>query len=97
MAVLLSVAALLSCLSGEALPSAFAASGDGAAVEMRYTLDDVAAGAVSMEEYEAYLEQLYSANESVAENTEVLSAFRSLMVSKSSDVTVAVGKENIYK
>lgn len=45
MAVLLSVAALLSCLSGEVLPSAFAASGDGTAVEMRYTLDDVAAGA----------------------------------------------------
>ena len=97
MAVLLSVAALLSCLSGEVLSSALAASGGGAAVEMRYTLDDVAAGAVSMEEYEAYLEQLYSANESAAENTEVLSAFRSLMVSKSSDVTVAVGKENIYK
>ncbi len=97
MAVLLSVAALLSCLSGEVLSSALAASGGGAALEMRYTLDDVAAGAVSMEEYEAYLEQLYSANESAAENTEVLSAFRSLMVSKSSDVTVAVGKENIYK
>lgn len=97
MAVLLSVAALLSCLSGEVMSSALAASGDGTAVEMRYTLDDVAAGAVSMEEYEAYLEQLYSANESAAENTEVLSAFRSLMVSKSSDVTVAVGKENIYK
>lgn len=97
MAVLLSVAALLSCLSGEMLSSALAASGDGTAVEMRYTLDDVAAGAVSMEEYEAYLEQLYSADERAAENTEVLSAFRSLMVSKSSDVTAAVGKENIYK
>lgn len=45
MAVLLSVAALLSCLSGEMLSSALAASGGGAAVEMRYTLDDVAVGA----------------------------------------------------
>lgn len=45
MAVLLSVAALLSCLSGEVLSSALAASGGGAALEMRYTLDDVAAGA----------------------------------------------------
>lgn len=59
MAVLLSVAALLSCLSGEVLSSALAASGGGTAVEMRYTLDDVAVGAAESDEQDGVSKYLY--------------------------------------
>ena len=44
MAVLLSVAALLSCLSGEVLSSALAASGGGAACPERHFLGCFTAG-----------------------------------------------------
>lgn len=46
MAVLLSVAALLSCLSGEVLSSALAASGGGAACPERHFLGCFTAGRI---------------------------------------------------
>ncbi len=63
--------------------------------ERKYTIDDVIAGAITIDEYEAYLEELYAIEEEPGEL--YLPKVRSLIIANSSDVTVAVGRENFYR